>query len=456
MKKAFRSNDENYLKHLRTRLTEQFLNMPDGGSNESPMHMACKYGLLEIVELFAGYPELDINRRNKYGQNCEDLICALVENPNQRLIDDMKNALQGQYVVHLVDSANGFDTPKLLVSPSKADLMTSRTPESSPAQIYRARIGPMSPKVANEIKNKWKSSRLSKSDPELDKLLLAKSVDSTKGYESVGRYLAKRNHLQWDEYWGFLKKSIDITSYCGLNEVNTYFLKKCADETINYLFDTFRALVKRTKPEDIIQLNIIDSFDIELEELTIGSMKSDSNCNKSSIYCNESLISEMMVNLEARRGMIVDSIMEIGSLLSEGVDFKLNETILDFAIQFRGWKKSNKRRGIFQLNTTKMGPAITIYCSPYKYKFVGCHISINETLNSVSPSPNQIIQKVEETDVIKMKAYLGDHKPPSHYIEGHQQTKHDVDLANALSSVPSQELQKYAFIHEWLHRCHIQ
>lgn len=37
-------------------------------SNETPLHFACKFGCPEVVNVLCSHPDIDKNRRNKYGQ----------------------------------------------------------------------------------------------------------------------------------------------------------------------------------------------------------------------------------------------------------------------------------------------------------------------------------------------------------------------------------------------------
>lgn len=62
-------------------LLDLYLNTPDKGLNETPLHFASKHGSLECVRILTSYPACNKGRRNKFGQTpsevclCFDLVC---------------------------------------------------------------------------------------------------------------------------------------------------------------------------------------------------------------------------------------------------------------------------------------------------------------------------------------------------------------------------------------------
>lgn len=56
-----------------TFLLDLYLNTPDKGLNETPLHFASKHGSLECVRILTSYPACNKGRRNKFGQTPSDV-----------------------------------------------------------------------------------------------------------------------------------------------------------------------------------------------------------------------------------------------------------------------------------------------------------------------------------------------------------------------------------------------
>ncbi|MEN2497268.1 MAG: Ankyrin repeat and LEM, variant 2 [Marteilia pararefringens] len=265
--------------------------MGEAGMHDTPLHIACKNASIEIVKLFVSYPQIQINKHNKLGLTPSQTIGTNLESISKLLDLEVRNALEGQVVITLLQKGE-CEQPKLLISPLKADLTeeasesdnnsnicqndysVNKSGESKKSNNFangkmkspykRAQLGPLSPSMAKEIKQIWAMSRSTKSNPTLNHLLEDKSSDISKGFESVGRYLAKQNKFKWLEYWSMLDMDIDIGSEDGLNQLDNYFVNKISKYVIQDFLDSVHLLSQKAELDDItinkqpgIQMNLI-------------------------------------------------------------------------------------------------------------------------------------------------------------------------------------------------------
>ena len=69
--------DQNLLR--RDRLVDLYLNMPDKGGGDTPLHLAAKFGQLGVVELLTSQQLLNTQLLNKHGERAGDVVCSRVK-----------------------------------------------------------------------------------------------------------------------------------------------------------------------------------------------------------------------------------------------------------------------------------------------------------------------------------------------------------------------------------------
>ena len=58
------------------RLTDLYLNMPNKGAGDTPLHLAAKFGRVGMVRLLASMPLTQLAARNAAGETPEDVVCS--------------------------------------------------------------------------------------------------------------------------------------------------------------------------------------------------------------------------------------------------------------------------------------------------------------------------------------------------------------------------------------------
>ncbi|XP_061025447.1 ankyrin repeat and LEM domain-containing protein 2 [Eubalaena glacialis] len=208
-------------------VVDLYLNTPDRGGYDTPLHFACKFGNADVVNVLSSHPLIVKNPRNKYDKTPEDVICERSKNKSVELKERIRDYLKGHYYVPLLRAE---DTS----SPVIGELWSSdHTGEVShighsgggprdPVLTLRAFAGPLSPSKAEDFRRLWKT-------PPREKAGFFHSVrksDPERGIERVGRELAHELGYPWVEYWDFLGCFVDLSSQAGLQKLEEYLTQQ--------------------------------------------------------------------------------------------------------------------------------------------------------------------------------------------------------------------------------------
>lgn len=223
---------ENSLNNRINFIVDLYLNMPDKGNCESPLHMACKFGFDEVVTILAAHSKTDKLLKNRYGEMPKDLICSRSYNALTSTISRIEELLQGQYYVPLIRSVDNSTLPvigqpwshDISQSPVAVKSMPSPMSPRDPVLSVKACAGPMSPSFASDFHKKW-TTPPSEDKEKARQYLDSKRGDSEKGMERIGRYLAHEMQIPWIEHWDFLDSYADLSTADGLDILEEYFKK---------------------------------------------------------------------------------------------------------------------------------------------------------------------------------------------------------------------------------------
>ncbi|XP_033742871.1 ankyrin repeat and LEM domain-containing protein 2-like [Pecten maximus] len=213
-------------------IVDLYLNTPDKGSCESPLHFACKFGHKDVVSVIVSHPKVDRFFRNSNGQTAADVICSRCSNPDENLKDEIKELLEGQYYVPLVRSEDNTTQPVIgppwspdSKNPAMNVPFSSWSPKD-PLMAVKACAGPMTPSRAEQFHKQWTTPPSGSPDYIRRKFVITRREDSDKGMERLGRDLAHQMQVPWLEYWEFLQTYADLSSEDGLDLLEEYFQKQ--------------------------------------------------------------------------------------------------------------------------------------------------------------------------------------------------------------------------------------
>ncbi|XP_009886414.1 PREDICTED: ankyrin repeat and LEM domain-containing protein 2 [Charadrius vociferus] len=226
MRLMYPDDNDIMLKNRIQYIVDLYLNTPDKMGFDTPLHFACKFGNLDVVNVLTSHPAIVKNPRNKYDQTPAEVVCERSKNKSAELKEKLREYLKGRYYVPLLRAEDNSSAPVIGApwSPDQTDDGPQRTlskyPGSpkDPVLSIRAFAGPMSPSKAEEFRRLWKT-------PPRERAGFFHNVrksDLERGLERVGRELAHELGFPWVEYWEFLGCFVDLSSQEGLRKLEEY------------------------------------------------------------------------------------------------------------------------------------------------------------------------------------------------------------------------------------------
>ncbi|XP_032562084.1 ankyrin repeat and LEM domain-containing protein 2 isoform X1 [Chiroxiphia lanceolata] len=226
MRLMYPDDNDAMLKNRIQYIVDLYLNTPDKMGFDTPLHFACKFGNLDVVNVLTSHPAIVKNPRNKYDQTPAEVVCERSKNKSAELKEKLREYLKGRYYVPLLRAEDNSSAPVIGApwSPDQTDDGPQRTlfkyPGSpkDPVLSIRAFAGPMSPSKAEEFRRLWKT-------PPRERAGFFHNVrksDLERGVERVGRELAHELGFPWVEYWEFLGCFVDLSSQEGLRKLEEY------------------------------------------------------------------------------------------------------------------------------------------------------------------------------------------------------------------------------------------
>nr|XP_006134682.1 ankyrin repeat and LEM domain-containing protein 2 [Pelodiscus sinensis] len=230
MRLMYPDDDEIMLQNRIRYIVDLYLNTPDKMGFDTPLHFACKFGNLDVVNVLTSHPDIVKNPKNKYYQTPAEVICERNKNKSVELKEKIREYLKGRYYVPLLRAEDNSSAPVIGApwSPDQSDdnpltaLPKHGGSPKDPVLSVRAFAGPMTPSKAEEFRRLWKT-------PPRERAGFFHNVrksDSERGVERVGRELAHELGFPWVEYWEFLGCFVDLSSQEGLRKLEEYLSQR--------------------------------------------------------------------------------------------------------------------------------------------------------------------------------------------------------------------------------------
>ncbi|XP_071488521.1 uncharacterized protein [Diadema antillarum] len=212
-------------------VTHLYLNSPEKGNGETPLHFASKFGYVECVQLLLEHPTCNKRVANKYGQTACEIVCTRYKGADRENVKSKITELLDDHFYVPVWRAVDDSVPAVVGEPWSPDVLESQSAllsqqvKGSPIEAslsLRALAGPMSPSEAADFHRDWKTPPSSSKK----RAAAVRRGDSEKGIERLGRDLAYTRKVPWLEYWLFLDDFVDLASAEGLEMLEQHLKDK--------------------------------------------------------------------------------------------------------------------------------------------------------------------------------------------------------------------------------------
>uniref|UniRef100_A0A6P7H126 Ankyrin repeat and LEM domain-containing protein 2 n=1 Tax=Diabrotica virgifera virgifera TaxID=50390 RepID=A0A6P7H126_DIAVI len=273
-------------------LLDLYLNTPNKGLNETPLHFASKHGALDVVEILVSYPQCDKTLKNKYNRTPEQIICERAEGDNltatKKAIDLL---LKDSYYVPVLRAEDNSMPPVVGEPFSPASPPVINSNPLSPRLEIHAYAGPMERKEAQQFRKAWKTpprnchvSLLGSKPNNLINIASLKYKDPKKGLERIGKRLANKFDVNWKEYWPFLDCFIDVSSAEGLKLLEAYLSEKYA-----ILNQTVLEELKKSASADLDGTDVLSPMSNLCEAFSACRLNDSTISNNSGVQNSDSI-----------------------------------------------------------------------------------------------------------------------------------------------------------------------
>ena len=316
--------EEDRAQNMRRRefLVDMYLNMPDKGGGDTPLHLAVKFGHLEMVRLLCSYHQTRTDMINKFGEKAASVVCSRAKTPNPDTEREIREILEGQVVIPVYRVSEGKQLGRPISLREASELLEPRSPDvstrlaadtsvtsdigsASPlVQSSRARVtasasvpasplstsiaavmGPITPSQARSLYRTW---RTGSEGSETQSGARERLGDPVLGAERQGRDLATREGVMWTEWWPWLGDYCDLGSEAGLRLLESHLERRTREAQERRDMDYQEDLDEELESSITADHQEDDVFSGELEIVTRVSSSTPAKTKSWSTYRSSS------------------------------------------------------------------------------------------------------------------------------------------------------------------------
>jgi len=153
MKILYGEEADEVVKSRQIFLLDLYLNLPDKGANDTPLHLACKFGHIDVIRILLRHPLTSRNEINKFKETPAEVVCSRCprgedEADIYRL--EILKMFEKIFVVPILRPENGLGAPKVGVPVHFSSMYSSSKPSLNSVTTSSSSASPRPPSHSSD------------------------------------------------------------------------------------------------------------------------------------------------------------------------------------------------------------------------------------------------------------------------------------------------------------------
>jgi ankyrin repeat and LEM domain-containing protein 2 len=147
MRKLYINDSNEQIEQRIEHILDLYLNTPEKGLNETPLHFACKFGSFEVTKLLLSYKQCSKTLKNKHKMIPYEVICTKINDKSN--LDQIKSLFDECYYVPFYRNCDRFEL--VIEKPTCVERIKELNDStSSNNRLLTAYVGPTSPSKVSQ------------------------------------------------------------------------------------------------------------------------------------------------------------------------------------------------------------------------------------------------------------------------------------------------------------------